>query len=1538
MLLFSGITMVRQSNDNVDRGRNTPRNVLDNPMFQDVAKDIFDILQAAHPNQQWESIITAEESAINEWAWTGLLQALNSRNALDFGFLWHENFSITELRDLNLNKIPWLEVTDPMRAAIENAIVACIKSEFSHWLENDIARKFRDTVRYHNTTLQELLTTIELFENQLNWDEKSKYRKFVKDFSLSFIQIRNNLAAINDPTTHQNINENLDTKSFSDWTESQKKSFDYLFSKLVLWRLKSRVKWVDSVAENITDTFQLPLSLWLIAQSQEYGFGENGYEDLRNYAAEHLPELYQWLTIAKVDELEELYWEIYLLKIEATNPELSAILRDLCSNNFDTRCLNADVEKRNKFLSILAELRYKEMERAWALDAFWADHERFKQFFLDLFDFSKNEVSVNWVSLQIEKELVPTWPIPQFKDLTEFASAKNLPVKFSIKWIDNLNLSWDDKELFNKLFEWDIVETQTPSSDGSSVDTHKDVVLEDSKVWKLLILFLMGNPSIVESYDSQSEAGKKLENFFKNLDKDIAVDRSKREFEHSEGDEENPQEEEKSEQEKLEEEKKEIIEKWKDLMWDKSDDLDGGLRPWAILYWPFGKSVLPPETDESKDWMKVYITDVDWNRWVVKMRSNGVELKLPWDYEDKDTEMPLSVFKEHFLEKSSDYGKPFKVLSKKDDFEKAYNDFVEQKLCSSNVLWDTQFEWGKLMIRDRGMDGKEHNEEAIYFTSWLNVPDWDKVVYKVDWNWDGTVTVSSSSFLWEDNKPCEYKRKMSYPDFLLFINEKHLTPKTERMAEDEKHKIKDIVSHTSTKLKWVSIWSLIYSFKNIWKTLSDWMDSYNKKQNEECLNLLISKWIFDKVNKWFGWTSPALADAAIKAQDKAEKWADKAAWEAIDTWLKEFSSLADFANFFEKWADAPSGQRMRMLERYLHKNGFKTLKDVVSSWTYVWENDTLRPVIAAAMIANIKKGAWLYRSLAEQDNQGLWIRCLLWPDHYRRYLQMRKKLESDIKWASWAKAKWLSDVLVQSETTYIINCIENSHGKDEYFWAPSDNNVQALKLMYSNEFASQLASAVDEWIWEAAADKGYSWMKKHNLFDPVWKEVEKNITSWRIDRGLWNIERLWEVAVDPEDFVNLNVAMSFVTLTWILNRKENKSMRTRFDGLARAYMLPSAFFWEKNENQRNAWYVLGKSGCWFNEFMASKGLSMEQFTASSDKVPYKQLFWALKEWWWANAWGIDSYFESLKTNEQTDPILKDVSKILWEPNPDSISPKWRGKPKITWHYALLASPESIRQNKGYDRDWFSWETDERNDKAAFWESLLKSLQRAEKNNWSPKFFLREFKLLFNYEWFWTGNDEDNNRMIQMIKEVKERAWQPIVFEIPEWWKKIDVPSNFRYSSDDYKHLIWYMFKGRVLSSNWRSAPPRQVDDVLEFFVRYFTKNFDAIAWDKALMDDIFPVRDNVPVRKLVPWSEYQDNIQGDNNYFDFTSDTDEIDVDSRDAEKRRKAMKKLKKKHYRRWDEFYNDEFIQLQKNLKRMGINAKSLAELGWDTWVAIK
>ena len=416
--------------------------------------------------------------------------------------------------------------------------------------------------------------------------------------------------------------------------------------------------------------------------------------------------------------------------------------------------------------------------------------------------------------------------------------------------------------------------------------------------------------------------GKKLNNFFRSLDRDIAIDKSKRELSEDEKrhdeDWENPEDEEEN-REEWESIKEKILGLWNGLKGDEAREGEESFKEWAILYYPFWESVLPPKGDSSKDWMKLYIKDVDWDRWMIKMRSNGVELELPWGWENKDIEMPLTVFSKRFLEGSPDvWGTPFKQLTRKSNLEEAFEGFSKQGLCKDSILWDASFEDWKLMLRTRWMDWKEHNEEVKYFSSWLNVPDDSKVVYGVNWNSDGTVTVKSSSFV-SDGKPYEYKRKMSYPDFLVFLSEKQLSPRTERMAEDEKVRIKDVVSHTTTKIKWMTIWWLIYSFKNIWKTLNDWIDNYQKKQNQECLDWLVSKWIYDKIWKWFWWASPSLAEAAMQAQDKAEKWMDKATWEGIDAWLKEFSSLADFANFFEKWVDAPSWQKFRELNKILKK-------------------------------------------------------------------------------------------------------------------------------------------------------------------------------------------------------------------------------------------------------------------------------------------------------------------------------------------------------------------------------------------------------------------------------------------------------------------------------------------------------------------------------------------------------------------------------------------------------------------------------------------
>ena len=90
--------------------------------------------------------------------------------------------------------------------------------------------------------------------------------------------------------------------------------------------------------------------------------GENGYESLKEYARDNLPEIYQELENATEENLEEIYWKIYLNKIEATDPLVAQALGYLYENNFDITCLNNDITHRNIFLSKLAELRLQGME------------------------------------------------------------------------------------------------------------------------------------------------------------------------------------------------------------------------------------------------------------------------------------------------------------------------------------------------------------------------------------------------------------------------------------------------------------------------------------------------------------------------------------------------------------------------------------------------------------------------------------------------------------------------------------------------------------------------------------------------------------------------------------------------------------------------------------------------------------------------------------------------------------------------------------------------------------------------------------------------------------------------------------------------------------------------------------------------------------------------------------------------------------------------------------------------------------------------
>lgn len=204
--------------------------------------------------------------------------------------------------------------------------------------------------------------------------------------------------------------------------------------------------------------------------------------------------------------------------------------------------------------------------------------------------------------------------------------------------------------------------------------------------------------------------------------------------------------------------------------------------------------------------------------------------------------------------------------------------------------------------------------------------------------------------------------------------------------------------------------------------------------------------------------APALSDTLTALQDGVVAEKEKKNWGSIEHRLKIFKGV-EFPDIFSSGKDPATGQRLRQLDACLPKG--KTLKDILISRQCVINNGALRPIMAAAMIANLKQGKGLYRGMSEYDNQALWVQCLLGPEHYQRYLQYRKRIQADIDSGA-GDADQLRDLLVKSEVNYIVWNIQNAHGNDKYFGSVKDKNRQALKKIYSNEFANQLNSAAEE--------------------------------------------------------------------------------------------------------------------------------------------------------------------------------------------------------------------------------------------------------------------------------------------------------------------------------------------------------------------------------------------------------------------------------------------------------------------------------------------
>ncbi len=302
----------------------------------------------------------------------GLLRLLSAQKTnkqetqINFGEIQSESCSLEELKVLDLTSFPSLSEQDPLKLGVEKAVVAYIKAEFSKGLKGEIGKKFSNFVRYNHTSLSELLNALEYFPDELNnLDQKSAFCAFRDAFRMSFFQLKEQLA---NGSTAISLDE-LNTKTFDQWTESQKVIFDTMFTKLFLNREKGRLTQLNQLTQEVGQVFSKPLPLASLCSKYPCS-----YEGLQERAKINRPDVLEALADCEQRraageesaeaEIEQHYRTLYLETIKEQDSRLAVALTFLYEHDFDFAALEQEKALKADFFRSLAESRLEQMENA----------------------------------------------------------------------------------------------------------------------------------------------------------------------------------------------------------------------------------------------------------------------------------------------------------------------------------------------------------------------------------------------------------------------------------------------------------------------------------------------------------------------------------------------------------------------------------------------------------------------------------------------------------------------------------------------------------------------------------------------------------------------------------------------------------------------------------------------------------------------------------------------------------------------------------------------------------------------------------------------------------------------------------------------------------------------------------------------------------------------------------------------------------------------------------------------------------------------
>ena len=1517
--------MAKNSRNQVQSSQNVVRSLTNSPQLQQTINSLLKALNQKNDRSAFEFT----ENLQWEIDWRGgqgiLFQMANPNNHvmrdLDFLELRNEVIHFDELSTIVQNGMQ-MPNNSPMWASFESVLVDEITREFKQLIDQSPALKpLKSDFMAHISGVRSpevLISLIEGFASNLNnANQKKEFQKIIKDYKISFSTIAQRLQAKwLDMSSLQN--------PYTQWSAENKVLWDGILSQLVIGRFQGRVQDLNTLVEWSIGVFDRALPTFAIffekypfdyqALQQKYPEKWKEIETLQTQAGEAKDDA----TLEQINQqIQNLEFSLYLQSLSEQNAQLAQVMQKLVASNCDfSKLSSAELDCLMKEIVDITIDKYKDKNLIKVFEQMGGSG--FETFFRELFDMSKTSLKLWGVDLPITKKIIGNTAY-NLQNLEDFAQM-DLPLEFELKNIDQAGISVENRASLEALFEDEMSEDK------------KSIKLWGRDIGKLLYLWMMSNQDKwFENFERKELLDKGISNLFSEPDpavKRLELEKLKDQLQ----DEESPEE---------------LIEKWVKELNDFWKGIKGGKfetwpQVWDYLYFEDSAldSMIPPYDvgwgDGSQEKVRMEISRVDNETGKISFKMYGTEIALSQNDEGVEYTLDMSLFVEKMKERKN----LIKIPRDQQD-SKWIIDSLANADVSADKLWWVKIEDGKLMFDQYDEEGNATQVEATHFAVYDKVSDQksgfsrEKIIYQTKMIDNDTVEVTGDvpDMNWETK---HYKKTMKLSDFLLFVANKHLLPKTKEQVEAELKTQGEIPGKKQRVWKWMSIRAMTSSVKTVWKNLTAKIESRYKEQDDLCLNWLIDDfWIYDKIAKIIPWD--VVKSAANSLRDEAISKVEGKTWAVIEDWLKRFEGMWDFATFFRTGKDDFTGLKQAAL-------WWKTLQQILESGETVVNNPKLRPIMAAAMIANLKKWAGLYRNVQWGENKALWVKCLLGNDHHKRYMEMKNDIIARIQ-AGAADSDQLQDRLKNSEIDYIVNNIRGADvGLD---FGSVKGNDTSLRKIYSSKFAGALEGEKKQ--TDSLIQEEYGKLK-HQNFEKAFNDFKSMIKSGRFERGIANLMRMVDLTGKSGYRMDqVRRAFSFVVLSGMMNRYGgDKLTRKFFDQLAITLQIPTAFWTKKRDHWDNAWHLMNKipPAEWqrsFGQYLEEKGLKKSDFSHRSWKIDYAGFMDHLWHWRDMNQAQVNGYFDSLFIREwgknekgevekpKFDPIEKKVNDQLWKRQSDKVYANWAKNPVLMSLNGLQKGVEVFQLNMGYNQNGFDWEdADVRNDKALFRKEVTNDLKatlerqkNANEGRGNPADIMNLFLKIFSTRM----TEADYPGLVSVLKTaryVKQNQGKKIEVQ------KEGVLLNLGiYQNSDSGLILDYFLRSKLLTMR-NFAPPIELQKFVEVFVQYFQDNLwemddnvlKEVFWEKVLKDT------DAKAKLLIPWPEYN-KYNGDEIISPDEEDSEDEEEHNTNlplSKKQQNAERNKMRKFYNQED-FLNKSIIEMERRMEKSNLRTKSLS-----------